>query len=508
LTYLDTSMADKKPSKSAAVEAHSNLSARQKIFTKWLNWLLKDRAGALPAYPLKDSKLASYFTDKDCVLMEQLVEAISKRVMSKFSPSEPTADKIRHCLKHLGKEFYLSAKNLETEAKAGVKILKVHVEGDTKNVVYTEKSLLKEELEKLGKKETIGDYVATQLNGKLVDFWDKTMTIENWRMMNNNCHEIKFGPSDIPPSAIAAGDIEMICTMLFRMCIAFQMKTPNTGIDEARKQLLEWCNGQGCKMSNFTEDIKNGEAAVHLVNKWAGSEVIPQKKMGKKNWNLAIAAAEKNLQVPAIMEADDFNGKKIDEQSIMLYFSFFRMKDAAKELDILQQIKQAPKVADAHTSPRANVATIAPISAPTTAVANAGYVAPVPQSASTLKKLHSIDKSDAGNFGCLSRAKLIGKAIAGEEIRLITTPIMNIFQKPEDDFVAADVRVDITPIKGGDVFYGTMLKILNDGGIEVSFRAPEAGQYKVSIFIKKQPVLASHPTITVLPYFDDSYQMV
>jgi hypothetical protein len=32
-------------------------------------------------------------------------------------------------------------------------------------------------------------------------------------------------------------------------------------------------------------------------------------------------------------------------------------------------------------------------------------------------------------FGCLSRAKLIGKAIAGEEIRLITTPIMNIFQK-------------------------------------------------------------------------------
>jgi hypothetical protein len=46
----------------------------------------------------------------------------------------------------------------------------------------------------------------------------------------------------------------MICTMLFRMCIAFQMKTPNTGIDEARKQLLEWCNGQGCKMSNFTEE--------------------------------------------------------------------------------------------------------------------------------------------------------------------------------------------------------------------------------------------------------------
>jgi hypothetical protein len=86
----------------------------------------------------------------------------------------------------------------------------VHVEGDTKNVVYTyepimkciftkiilltlsrEKSLLKEELEKLGKKETIGDYVATQLNGKLVDFWDKTMTIG---MCNCDSSGICFSP--------------------------------------------------------------------------------------------------------------------------------------------------------------------------------------------------------------------------------------------------------------------------------------------------------------------------
>lgn len=113
-------------------------------------------------------------------------------------------------------------------------------------------------------------------------------------------------------------------------------------------------------------------------------------------------------------------------------------------------------------------------------------------------------------FAPLSTLKLVSKnPTAGAVVNLATTPIMNHLLKEEADFILADVRVDVSyHTKDGKKTFEGVTNAIRNGALDISFTPPEAGNYKVHVYILNQPVLASIPTFKVEPYFDKSYTFV
>jgi len=293
----------------------------------------------------------------------------------------------------------------------------------------------------------------------------------------------------------------MIFKLLFRLVIVCQMKFSNCTVADAKAGLLSWCQSQAAdpsKINSFVDDMKDGSFIVHLINKLS-PDAIPAKKIGKKNWSIALKTAEKTLQIPTIMDEADFNGKKVDESCVMLYLSFFKQKDT-KEVDIMDQIKAKQAIADAEKAKLPAV--VIPVSVPQAVI-------PSPRSLASKANLF-VAGSDIhqGKIAALSKCKTTSKTcVAGEVIHCATTTVKNHFGKDEKDFGLSEARVEVT-FQDGTVKDGKANQLLTDGGIEFSFAAQEAGTYKVQVYVKDCPILSSLHTVVVTPYFDDSYTFV
>src|SRR5687768_16848699 len=99
----------------------------------------------------------------------------------------------------------------------------------------------------------------------------------------------------------------------------------------AKEALLLWCQRKtlgypNVKIDNFTSSWRNGLAFSALIHAHR-PELIkyeslhPQDALG--NLNYAFDAAEKKLDIPRLLDAEDVNVSHPDEKSVITYVSLF-----------------------------------------------------------------------------------------------------------------------------------------------------------------------------------------
>eukprot|EP00055_Hartaetosiga_balthica_P002542 m.4341 g.4341 ORF g.4341 m.4341 type:complete len:398 (+) comp2215_c0_seq1:101-1294(+) len=172
----------------------------------------------------------------------------------------------------------------------------------------------------------------------------KVQKLENISTALNCIKEEGLTLVNIGPGDIEGGNSKLVLGLLWTIIYHYQIaaslkikSSVNAKKGGAKDLLLEWVREQipEYDIKNFNTNWQDGRALCALTNKIAGEPwVIPNHKemlpsTAKRNAQAAIDAAERYLNVPQILEADDV--PTVDDLSIMTYVSLLKTAKRVSE---------------------------------------------------------------------------------------------------------------------------------------------------------------------------------
>uniref|UniRef100_A0A3P8YI05 Actinin, alpha 2b n=1 Tax=Esox lucius TaxID=8010 RepID=A0A3P8YI05_ESOLU len=133
-------------------------------------------------------------------------------------------------------------------------------------------------------------------------------------------------------SEIVDGNIKMTLGMIWTIILRFAIQDISVEETSAKEGLLLWCQRKtapyrNVNVQNFHVSWKDGLALCALIHRHR-PDLIDYAKLNKDdpmgNLNLAFEVAEKHLDIPKMLDAEDIiNTPKPDERAIMTYVSCF-----------------------------------------------------------------------------------------------------------------------------------------------------------------------------------------
>uniref|UniRef100_A0A4W4EWZ3 Actinin, alpha 2b n=1 Tax=Electrophorus electricus TaxID=8005 RepID=A0A4W4EWZ3_ELEEL len=131
---------------------------------------------------------------------------------------------------------------------------------------------------------------------------------------------------------IVDGNVKMTLGMIWTIILRFAIQDISVEETSAKEGLLLWCQRKtapyrNVNVQNFHVSWKDGLAFCALIHRHR-PDLIDYAKLNKEdalgNLNLAFAVAEKHLDIPQMLDAEDIvNTPKPDERAIMTYVSCF-----------------------------------------------------------------------------------------------------------------------------------------------------------------------------------------
>ncbi|XP_023696920.2 alpha-actinin-2b [Paramormyrops kingsleyae] len=136
----------------------------------------------------------------------------------------------------------------------------------------------------------------------------------------------------IGPEEIVDGNIKMTLGMIWTIILRFAIHDISVEETSAKEGLLLWCQRKtapyrNVNVQNFHVSWKDGLSFCALIHRHR-PDLIDYAKLNKDdplgNLNLAFEIAEKHLDIPKMLDAEDIvNTPKPDERAIMTYVSCF-----------------------------------------------------------------------------------------------------------------------------------------------------------------------------------------
>lgn len=131
---------------------------------------------------------------------------------------------------------------------------------------------------------------------------------------------------------IVDGNLKMTLGMIWTIILRFAIQDISVEEMTAKEGLLLWCQRKtapykNCNVQNFHLSFKDGLAFCALIHRHR-PELLDYHKLSKDNpvynLNLAFDVAEKYLDIPKMLDAEDMvNSIKPDERSVMTYVSAY-----------------------------------------------------------------------------------------------------------------------------------------------------------------------------------------
>eukprot|EP00052_Salpingoeca_macrocollata_P018860 m.155408 g.155408 ORF g.155408 m.155408 type:complete len:878 (-) comp20807_c8_seq1:31-2664(-) len=136
----------------------------------------------------------------------------------------------------------------------------------------------------------------------------------------------------IAPEEIVDGNLKMILGMLWTLILRFEIQDISLDDLSAKDALLLWCQRKtqgykNVKVDNFHMSWKDGLAFNALIHRHR-PELLNfdalRKDDPQTNWKTCLETADKHLDIPPMLEADDMiNCVKPDERSVMTYVAMY-----------------------------------------------------------------------------------------------------------------------------------------------------------------------------------------
>uniref|UniRef100_A0A8C4WVE4 Uncharacterized protein n=1 Tax=Eptatretus burgeri TaxID=7764 RepID=A0A8C4WVE4_EPTBU len=134
------------------------------------------------------------------------------------------------------------------------------------------------------------------------------------------------------PEKIVDGNVKMTLGMIWTIILRFAIQDISVEEMSAKEGLLLWCQRKtapydNVNVNNFHTSWKDGLAFCALIHRHR-PDLIDYSELRKDdpltNLNTAFEVAEKNLDIPKMLDADDIvNTPRPDEKTIMTYISCF-----------------------------------------------------------------------------------------------------------------------------------------------------------------------------------------
>lgn len=131
---------------------------------------------------------------------------------------------------------------------------------------------------------------------------------------------------------IVDGNVKMTLGLIWTIILRFAIQDIEVGTSTAKEGLLLWCQRKtapykNVNVINFHNSWKDGLAFCALIHRHR-PDLIDYHKLThaepSKNLNLAFEIAEKHLNIPKMLDADDIRKSlKPDERAVMTYISSF-----------------------------------------------------------------------------------------------------------------------------------------------------------------------------------------
>jgi hypothetical protein len=131
---------------------------------------------------------------------------------------------------------------------------------------------------------------------------------------------------------IVDGNLKMTLGMIWTIILRFAIQDISVEEMSAKEGLLLWCQRKtapykNVNVQNFHTSFKDGLAFCALIHRHR-PDLLDYSKLTKddplKNLNLAFDIAEKHLDIPKMLDAEDMvNTVRPDEKSVMTYVSAY-----------------------------------------------------------------------------------------------------------------------------------------------------------------------------------------
>jgi len=143
-------------------------------------------------------------------------------------------------------------------------------------------------------------------------------------------------------------DLKMLLGMVWSIILDYQIKGISVDDLSAKEGLLLWVQQKtkgyrDVDVKNFTDSFTNGLAFCALIHKFR-PDLLDYDSLNaadnEKNLSLAFDIAEKDLQIPRLLDVEDMNNP--DEKSVMTYVSeyYHRLSEYEKGLAFHTKVKQ------------------------------------------------------------------------------------------------------------------------------------------------------------------------
>lgn len=131
---------------------------------------------------------------------------------------------------------------------------------------------------------------------------------------------------------IVDGNVKMTLGMIWTIILRFSIQEIHVDDLSAKEGLLLWCRRstagyKNVAINNFHTNFKDGLGFCALINRYR-PDLLDFQKLSKdnpvENLNLAFEVAERQLDIPRMLDAEDMvNSVKPDERSVMAYVSCY-----------------------------------------------------------------------------------------------------------------------------------------------------------------------------------------
>jgi hypothetical protein len=135
---------------------------------------------------------------------------------------------------------------------------------------------------------------------------------------------------------IVEGNLKIVLGLMWSLVSYFQIQDGGKrSVLAGKRALLVWVKNQvkahDLPVANFAAHFRDGRVLCALVDALVPGELQIKRVLAagadeRKNLERALDVAETSLDIPRILDPDDFLAAKPDETSILTYVSFFRMK--------------------------------------------------------------------------------------------------------------------------------------------------------------------------------------
>ena len=134
--------------------------------------------------------------------------------------------------------------------------------------------------------------------------------------------------SYVGPEDIYNCNLKLILGLIWTLIGHFQIKSSGHGLS-TKQAMREWLHTQipHYNIQNFNTDWNDGRAVCGLVDRLkpglCPNHASLSTSNGLENCRLGMTLAEKNFEIPMILEPEDLSNPDVDDLSVMTYISYF-----------------------------------------------------------------------------------------------------------------------------------------------------------------------------------------